>query len=203
MSLSQGVNDAKSADGMYPRGDITWASVAVEPSPGSSASSASIRLSRSSFGCCGLSACRLGMPTVRPTACRPSATSSRSRSWAAIWIGVAAAEQLGQVDLQPADGADRGAGDGRRLVVGEHDGVLGTDPAARRTALLAVVLVLDQDAVELVHAVDAEQAEIDALHAVGAAAVVDHRIPAPLRLLQQLLRRETRRPRRRRLPRRR
>ena len=56
---------------------------------------------------------------------------------------------------------------------------------------LAVVLVLDQDAVQLVHAVDAEQAEVDALHAVGAAAVVDDRIPAALRLLQQLLRRES------------
>ena len=85
-----------------------------------------------------------------------------------------------------------GAGDGRRLVIGEHDGLLGTDPAARRTAALAVVLVLDDDAVQLVHAVDAEQAEIEALHAVGAAAVVDHRIPAPVRLLQQLLGRERR-----------
>src|SRR5262249_25619112 len=98
----------------------------------------------------------------------------------------------GQVDLQPADVADRGAGDGRRLVVGEHDGVLGADPAARRAAALAVVLALHQDAVLRVHAVDAEQAEIQALHAIRAAAVVDHRVPAPPRLLQQLLRRELR-----------
>ena len=130
-----------------------------------------------------LSACRLGMPTVRPTASRPSATSSRSRSSAAMAMASPPPNSLRQVDLQAADGADRGAGDGRRLVVGEHDRLLGTDPAARRTALLAVVLVLDEDAVQLVHAVDAEQAEVDALHAIRAAAVVDHRIPAPLRLL--------------------
>ena len=82
----------------------------------------------------GLSACRFGMPTVRPTASRPSATSSRSRSWAAIAMRVAAAEQFRQVDLQAADVADRRAGDGGRLVVGEHDRLLRTDPAARRTA---------------------------------------------------------------------
>src|SRR5262249_41785705 len=68
------------------------------------------------------------------------------------------------------------------------DGVLGTDPAARGAAALAVALVLDQDAVERVHAIDAEQAEVDALHAIGAAAVVDDRIPAAIGGLQQLLR---------------
>src|SRR2546426_6848430 len=89
-----------------------------------------------------------------------------------------AAEQLGEVDLEAADGADRGAGDGGRLVVGEHDGVFGADPAAGGAATLAIVLIIHQDAVEAIHAVDAEQAKIDALHAIGAAAVIDDRIPA-------------------------
>src|SRR5262245_10380242 len=39
--------------------------------------------------------------------------------------GVAAAEQTTQVDLQSRDAADRRPRDGGRLVVGEHDGLLG------------------------------------------------------------------------------
>src|SRR5579883_1659884 len=100
---------------------------------------------------------------------------------------VAAAEELAQVDLQAADVTDRSAGDGRRLVIREHDGVFGTNAAARRTASLAIILVLDDQAIQLVHAVDAEQTEIEAFHAIGTSTVVDHRIPAPPRLLHQLL----------------
>src|SRR5262249_20146603 len=107
--------------------------------------------------------------------------------------GVAAAEQFGQVDLQAADGPHRRPGDGRRLVIGEHDGVFRTDPRTGRTAALAVVLVLDVDALGLVDAVDAEQAEIEALHAIRTAAVIDDRVPSATRLLQQLLRGELRR----------
>jgi hypothetical protein len=65
-------------------------------------------------------------------------------------------------------------------VAGKDDRVLGTDAAARRAALLAVVLLFDEDAVERIDAVHAEQAEVDALHAVRAAAVVDNGIPAAL-----------------------
>src|SRR5262249_23325837 len=101
---------------------------------------------------------------------------------------VAAAEKLGQVNLESADRADRRARDGRRLVVGEYDRVLRANSAARGTALFAAVLVLDQNAVLLVHAVDAEQAKVDALHAIGAAAVVDNGIPAPLRLRKEFRR---------------
>src|SRR5262249_42712638 len=107
--------------------------------------------------------------------------------------GVAAAEQAAQVDLEARHAPDRCPRDGGRLVVREHDGVLGTDPAAGRTTALAVVLVLNHQTVQRIDAVDAEQAEIETLHAVGAAAVVDDGIPAPLWRGEQLLRREPRR----------
>src|SRR5262249_14740321 len=61
------------------------------------------------------------------------------------------------------------------------------DPAARRATTLTTILILDEDPVELVDAVDAEQAEIETFEAIGAAAVVDDRIPAPLRRRQQLV----------------
>src|SRR5262249_54023571 len=94
--------------------------------------------------------------------------------------------------LQAADASAWSPGDGGGLVIGEDDGVLGTDAAARRAALLAAVLVFDQDAVLLVHAINAEQAKIDALHAIGATAVIDDGVPARLRLLKQLLGGESR-----------
>src|SRR5207237_18969 len=75
-------------------------------------------------------------------------------------------------------GDDRRAGDRRRLVLREDDRVLGTDATARRATLPAVVGLLDEDRLDLIDAVHAKQAKIDALHAVGAAAVVDHWIPA-------------------------
>ena len=65
----------------------------------------------------------------------------------------------------------------------EDDGVLGTNAAARGATLAAVIRLLDQNCFHLVHAVDAEQAKVDALHAVGAAGVVDDRIPAARSLL--------------------
>ena len=94
------------------------------------------------------------------------------------------AEQLGQVDLEGANRADRGAGDGRRLIVRKHNRLLGAHSAARGTALAAIVLVLDQNALDAIDAVDAEQAEVDALQAIGAAAVIDDRVPAAVGLLQ-------------------
>src|SRR5262249_5957319 len=100
-------------------------------------------------------------------------------------VPVLTAEEPGEIDLQPGDGADWRARDGRRLVIGEHDRMFGTDPAARGATFLAVVLVVDQDAGVLIDAVDAEQAEIDALHAVRAPAIVDHGVPAASRRLQE------------------
>src|SRR5438094_5537955 len=94
--------------------------------------------------------------------------------------GVGAAEKLAQIDLESADGPSRSASDGGRFVLRKDDGVLRANPTARRAATLAVVLILHQDALILIDAVDPKQAKIDALHAVGAATVVDHRIPAPV-----------------------
>src|SRR5207253_1297947 len=101
--------------------------------------------------------------------------------------GVAAAEEFGQIDLESANVAHRCPGDGGSFVIWKHDRMLGTDPAARRTAAFAIVLVFHGDALEAVHAVDAEQAEIDALHAIGAATVIDDRVPTAIRWLQNLL----------------
>ena len=61
---------------------------------------------------------------------------------------------------------------------GERDGLLGTDATARGATAFASVLILDDQAIQTVNAVDAEQAEIQALHAIRAAAVINHRIPA-------------------------
>ncbi len=127
-----------------------------------------------------------------PTAARPSLTSSRSRSCTAAESAspTSPPKSLRQVDLQPADRAGVRARDRRRLVLGEDDRLLRADAAARRAALLALVLVLDHDPFERIDAVDAEQAEVEALHAVRAAAVVDHRIPAPAGRSEQRFRRE-------------
>ncbi len=123
------------------------------------------------------------MPTVRPTASRPVATSSTSRSCAATSMALGAAEQLRQIDLQPARVFVRAAGNGRRLVLRKDDRVFRANPAAGRATLAAVIGLLDQDRVQAVDAVHAEQAEVDALHAIRAAAVIDHRIPPPGRSL--------------------
>src|SRR5205807_1236438 len=86
-------------------------------------------------------------------------------------ILVGAAKQLGQVDLEIADGANGSAGNGGCLVIGKHDCLLRTDPAARGATLLAIVLIFDGKPFVLIDAIDAEEAEIDALHAIGATAV--------------------------------
>src|SRR6185295_17898975 len=49
----------------------------------------------------------------------------------------------------------------------------GAHPRTGGTVGLAVVVVLDLDFLPGIHAIDAEQAEAQALHAVGAAVVVD------------------------------
>src|SRR5438128_207472 len=70
--------------------------------------------------------------------------------------------------------------------------MLGADAAAGGAATLAVVLVFHRDAFDLINAVDAEQTEVEALHAVGATAVIDDRIPAALGGSYQILGREAR-----------
>src|SRR5262249_44342409 len=87
----------------------------------------------------------------------------------------------------------RGAGDGRRLEVREHDRLLGTDAAACGAAFLAAVLIFDQNPLLAVNAVDAEEAEVETFQAVGAAAVIDDGIPAAAGRCHQLVRREARR----------
>ncbi len=63
--------------------------------------------------------------------------------------------------------------DRSRLVFGEHDGDLGADAGAGGAVGLAVVVVLHLDLVVVTDAIDIEEAEAEALHAVGAAGVVD------------------------------
>src|SRR5262249_37377178 len=99
-----------------------------------------------------------------------------------------AAEQLGQIDLQALDTADGRASNGGRFVLGKHDSVLWTNAAARRTAFLAVVLLIDQDSLLVIDAVNTEETKVDALHAIGTAAVIDDGMPAAAGRLQQLLR---------------
>ena len=60
---------------------------------------------------------------------------------------------------------------------GKQDRHLGADPRARGAVGLAVVVVLDLDLAGLRDAVDVEEAEAQALHAVGAAVEVDDRKP--------------------------
>ena len=66
---------------------------------------------------------------------------------------------------------------GPALVLGKQDRRFRADPRARRAVRLAVVLLLHRDLLGAIDAVDVEQAEGQALHAVGAAVVVDHREP--------------------------
>jgi hypothetical protein len=87
------------------------------------------------------------------------------------------AEEFGEVNFDTADFAV-GAGDGGCFVVWEDDGIGGADAAAGGAAFFAAVLLFDEDAIEGIDAVDAEEAEVDALHTVGAAAVVDDGVPA-------------------------
>src|SRR5581483_2736143 len=91
--------------------------------------------------------------------------------------GARGAEKSGEVYLQTARPLARGAGNGGHLVFGEDDGILRADPAARRAPAFAIVLALDQNFVGVISPVDAEEAEINALKAVGAARVINHRIP--------------------------
>ena len=63
--------------------------------------------------------------------------------------------------------------DRSRLVFGEHDGDLGADAGAGGAVGLAVVVVLHLDLVVFADAIDIEEAEAEALHAVGTAGVVD------------------------------
>jgi hypothetical protein len=63
--------------------------------------------------------------------------------------------------------------DGSRLILGEHDGDFGADAGAGGAVGLAVVVVLHLDLVVVADAIDVEEAEAEALHAVGAARVVD------------------------------
>src|SRR5207237_9076091 len=77
--------------------------------------------------------------------------------------------------------AYRVAVDRPQLVFGEQDRDLGADARTRRTVGLAVRWILDADLFVRRHAVDVEQAEGQALHAVGAAPEVDDgkpRLPA-------------------------
>jgi hypothetical protein len=100
-------------------------------------------------------------------------------SWGAIrWRArVRRAEQLRKVDLQRASD-DRSPRNRRRLVLRENDRVLGAHAAARGASLAAVVRLLHENRLGVIDAIYPEQAEIDALHAVRAAAEIDHRIPA-------------------------
>lgn len=88
-----------------------------------------------------------------------------------------AAEEFAEVNFEAPDFA-LGTGDGGGFVMWKDDGICRADTAAGGTAFLAAVLLFHEDAVECIDAVDTEQAEVDAFHAVGAAAVVDHGIPA-------------------------
>ena len=90
----------------------------------------------------GLPSCRLGRPTLSPDRL-PAGQHEllvplADRRLLGRFARVRRAEQLRQVDLQ-RPGHHRRAGDGRRLVLREDDRVLGTDAAARRAALAAVV----------------------------------------------------------------
>ena len=79
------------------------------------------------------------------------------------------ASGVGFVDFVAVDGAG--------LILGEHDGDFRADAGAGGAVGLAVVVVLDLDFVVLANAIDVEEAEGEALHAVGAAGVVDDREP--------------------------
>ena len=75
---------------------------------------------------------------------------------------------------------------GPALYFGEHDGHFRADPRASRAVGLAVAFMLDLDFAVWRSPIHAEQAKAQALHAIGAARVVNHgnqgfqRLPLPL-----------------------
>ena len=92
---------------------------------------------------------------------------------------VGGAEELREIDFQI--GADFGAaGDRGGFVLREDDRVFGANATARGATLAAVVGLFDEDGFLGVDAVDAEEAEVDALQAIRAAAEVDDRVPPPV-----------------------
>ena len=102
-----------------------------------------------------------------------------------------AAEQRGDVDLHllalEVGVAHHVAVDGAGFVFGEHDGGFGADARAGGAVGFAVVVVLHLNFLPAVHAIDAEQAEAQALHAVRAAVVVDDREPRlPIAVLRRV-----------------
>ena len=91
--------------------------------------------------------------------------------------GGGGAEKFREIDLQVPDAPFLRTGDCGGLVAGKNDGVFRADATAGGATFFAVVLFLDENSIQIVDAVHAEQTKIDALHAIGAAAVVDDRIP--------------------------
>src|SRR6185295_15603027 len=73
--------------------------------------------------------------------------------------------------------ADPIAVDRAVAVLRKHDRDFGADPGAGRTVRLAVVLIADLNLTIRRNAVHVEQAKAEALHAIRAAAVIDHREP--------------------------
>ena len=60
----------------------------------------------------------------------------------------------------------------------KHNRVFRTHAAARGATFATVVWLLDENRVNAINAVDAEQTKIDALHTVRTATVIDDRVPA-------------------------
>src|SRR5262249_60685867 len=86
-----------------------------------------------------------------------------------------ATEELGEVDFQSPDGPDRCAGDCRGLIIGEHDGLLGADPATGGAALFSTVLVFYQNPLLAIPTLDTEEGENEAPPPIGAAGVGNNR----------------------------
>ncbi len=117
-----------------------------------------------------------------PTGSRPANRKCSSRSRAAISRSLGLPNSCDRsIFISPPDAGV--AGDHGRLVLRKDDRILGAHATAGGTALAAVVRLFDENRLLLVNAVHTEQAEIDALHAIGAPTVVNHRIPAADRCL--------------------
>ena len=122
-----------------------------------------------------------------PTASRPARRSCSSRSRAATSTAVSAPFVPGSgapkscersiFRLAPTSGLPAIVGG---FVLREDDRVLRADTTACGATLAAVVGLLDEDGFLGVDAVDAEEAEVDALQAIRAAAEVDDRVPPPV-----------------------
>src|SRR5262249_21665961 len=95
--------------------------------------------------------------------------------------GVRATKKPTQINLKTAHGANGRPGDSRGLVFRKDDRMLRADATAGRTTTLAIVLIFNQNTLVLIHSINAEEAKIDALHAICAATVIDHGIPAAIR----------------------